>query len=67
MRQGDFTKLKLSFGDYIWLMNEEGEVHFGNFYNEYDIVEHTFKFKNHSNGQEEIIKIKHLQRVEKAK
>lgn len=67
MTQASFNDLGLKYGDYIWLMNEGGEGFFGYFYGDYDQVKMTFKFRNHSNGQDEIVKIEKLQRLERAK
>ena len=62
----DFEKLNLKYGDYIWLMNKKGEGYFGFFYNDFNLSKKTFKFRNHSNGKDEIILIESLQRLERA-
>lgn len=67
MTKYDFEILKLSVGDYIWLMNEGGEGYWGNYLGDYDATKQTFKFRNHSNGQEEKIDVAKLQRLQKEK
>lgn len=61
----DFEILKLSHGDYIWLQNEGGEGFWGNYLGQFERDKGTFRFRNHSNGQEETIDIKKLQRLQK--
>jgi hypothetical protein len=67
MTKYDFESLKLTIGDYIWLMNEGGEGFFGYYQGDYDLSKQTFKFQNHSNGQKEMIHIIKLQRLQKEK
>ena len=64
MHINDFIKLDLKLGDYIWIMNKNGEGFPGNFDGSFDSSKQTFKFRNHSNGQTQIIEISKLQRLD---
>ena len=64
MHINDFIKLDLKIGDYIWIMNENGEGFPDNFNGNFDPSKQTFQFRNHSNGQTETIKINMLQRLD---
>lgn len=56
-----FIQLNLKIGDYIWIMNEKGEGSHGNYNGNFDPLNQTFQFRNHSNGQTETIEISKLQ------
>ncbi|SEO65697.1 hypothetical protein SAMN05192574_110152 [Mucilaginibacter gossypiicola] len=63
MTNYDLTKLNLTIGDYIHIMNESGEMFYGNYLGNFDGMNGTFSFANHSNGQTQTIVINKLQRL----
>jgi hypothetical protein len=64
MHINDFIKLELKIGDYIWIMNEDGEGYNGNYIGNFDPPKQTFQFRNHSNGQTQTIEINKVQRLD---
>ena len=45
-------------------MNEKGEGFQGNFDGNFDASKQTFKFRNHSNGKEQMVEIRKLQKLD---
>lgn len=60
MHINDFIKLYLKVGDYIWIMNEKGEGFRGNYDGNFNQLNQTFHFRNHSNGKIQQIEISKL-------
>ncbi|MBT2620303.1 hypothetical protein [Chryseobacterium sp. ISL-6] len=56
-----FRELELTYGEFIYLINEGGEGLSGVYEGEYDNTNETFKFNNSSNGISETIYIEKLQ------
>ena len=63
MNKNEFVKFELNCGDSIWIVNKKGEGFPGNYDGNFNSVNETFRFKNHSNGQTQIVAIKSLQRL----
>lgn len=63
MNSYKFKELKLNYGEIMYIVNENGEGITGIFEDEYDSSKETFRFQNHSNGQNEILKIDKLQEI----
>lgn len=61
----EFERLKLKYGDYIWIMDEKGEGFYGYFEDQASPGMTVFKFRNHSNGKLESVYISKLQRLER--
>ena len=58
-----FEQLNLEFNDFIWIMNEKGEIFHGRYLGDYDRGSRTFLFSNYSNGQTEKLVLDKLQNV----
>jgi len=60
-----FLSLELKYGDFIYIVTEKGEGFSGNYENDYNSSNETFKFSNFSNGKTEIIYVDKLQHLSK--
>lgn len=65
MNQPDFEALQLKYWDCITFFLAGGKMCVGNYADEYDNSNGTFKFSNHSNGKTETIKVAEIENLQK--